>query len=221
MIEKITEQYSLKDISKRYSRVLLDASVLRKHPFAVCLGSDDLARKLDVLDAQRNSAGLLRRYILELENLYITEMVLKDFWAPRARKTRLSLIESSGEEEFLNLARKLKEVSEAKKDLFATLSDPKRIIELNTMQECDYKIYHDANAELIDPNKLRDVDYDLLIKGFVLGRKVGRETTAILSNHFGMGKSWSSLRRRYYLSPSQFGFFKRNDLDRYSSFEQM
>jgi len=110
----------------------------------------------------------------------------------------------------LQLRRTIKDLNKERNRLATYIEDKEKILKLNRDEDYLYDIFYEKYFELKDDYALFDVDFDLLISGAVTSQT--RESSAILSNDFGIVRAWSSFLEAEKLSKEKFGFFVRKSI---------
>ncbi len=226
MVKKGKSQ-TLEEIASKYQIVLMDSSVLIHY-----LGGEQyksffsFEKKGIALEEEHQCRIMLMDY-LNKKGLpcFITSSVLEEFQAgdnyPYKKMIKRDssyknarLIPKAGSDKarkLLKLRRKIKDAQKGRRKLINTFQENNRVLELNESEHNLYNIFDKTYSGLLSYYGLSKVDFDFLLSGAVTSKI--RESSALISNDFGLVRAWNYIRKKEKISSEQFGFVIRTGLD--------
>lgn len=207
---------SLEEISSSYKLIIIDNSA-----FQQILSSNSnlksIEEKLEHYLMKKKSLQFWKKNMGYYENYYTTLEVIEEMrnvgHYPYKKAIKKDYFMDKN---MLKLRRTIRDLNQEGSRLIRYLEEKERILKLNKDEAYLYDIFYGKYLELRDTYELFGVDFDLLISGAVIAQT--RESSAIISNDFGIVRAWSSFLEAEKVSKEKFGFFVRKDI---SLFEKL
>jgi len=215
----VGEQLSLENVALEYPVILLDTSVLSN----ILGGASKLGlsmrerisikERISIFQERSHSADFFRDFIENNGCFYVTQAVL-DEYSFRSNYPYNKKIRKSGgrrSEGVLELRREKRDESKKRRNLIRLLEERERVLQLDENEEKRYNSLCRRYLYLKGKKGLSKTNFDFLISGAVVSEKRG--PTCLISNTFKILHSWQALVRGKGITPEEFGFFLRDDIN--------
>jgi|TARA_Y100000310_G_scaffold107162_2_gene105612 hypothetical protein len=202
----VKKQKSFKGVTLEYPITLIDTSALL-HPLEGCPDKEDKSYQARILYSRisLNSSIFFRRFLEQRNTFYVTRNVLEEYTPEPLRKVS----PSHGIKYLLFNERQRND--EKRRDFIELLRSNGNVIQLSEREQEYYSFFNRAHKDIMDRERLSETDSDLLISGVVVSKTRG--ATCLISNDFGILRSWKDLVRGGKIAPEEFGFFLRKEPD--------
>ena len=189
-----------------YDYVLVDSSVM--NPLGFCpknCSSDEIK-----MGSYQDQLTFLDFIINEgTDYFYLSKLIFDElndsFRFPFSYKKRIKRSPSNVNSKLLRLIRTTIKKERKMIDFYV---DNGKILSFSEEDKKAYMGLSKKYNSLKERNSLSEADFDFLISGLVLSQK--GESSALLSNDFGIVKSWKFILYHRNIFPEKFGFFLRH-----------
>ncbi|HLA23332.1 MAG TPA: hypothetical protein VJZ93_02240 [Candidatus Nanoarchaeia archaeon] len=203
---------SLEEISQDYTIVLIDTSAL----ISPIVHGDG---NLEMQSMQVESARFYTNFFIRGNSFYVTPMVLSEYKRDPKNFSRFNREESKLYTQLKN-HKLFNEVLSAennfideKKKFVRSLIDGERVIKLDESTKSVYKNFFDLYKPVGEFFNLSMADFDFFVTGATLSHM--GNTVALISNDIPILHTWNCFVREKELNRERFGFFIREDINRF------
>ena len=199
--------YSLEEISERYNILLVDTSALIS-PLA--LGENrkalKIGEKIKVSETKSEAALPLMEFIENGGSFYVTFLILEEYTPPILSYHSERKLKSN---ELGEITREFIESRgleiEIRNELAKMIEDRGRTLKLDEDEWVLYKKFERLFRKIGINYKISDNDLDFLVSGAVVSQT--RDSCALMSNDFGILRTWNYFLRYTGIDYNKLGFF--------------
>ena len=201
---------SLDSLALKEYPVLLDTSALIDY-YTQNRDLETLTEKFAKAKECYDFFVLMKNYVQNGSNFYITSLVSNELQMGYSLPFKKSIKKIGGckNREILELHRKRRDATKARRILDRTFQENDKILKFGGEEQSWYDILYKRNIELKEKYKISESDFDLLISGGALAKT--QRTVALVSNDLGIFRARKEILNREKLWSGKFKFFIRED----------